>query len=421
MSDVQDKLKALLGTSGVMSGAAFRVKSQELEEQRASGEFEIGKVVPGEVIGDANDGFFLVRNDFPIDTPHGNMTLGSALQADARHIAVSANDEELTAFDPTTAVFVDTETTGLMGGSGTVAFLVGVGYFTEDVFRLDQCFMRDYDDEEPMLEYLNGLFENADTLVSYNGKTFDLPLLRARFITNRTPFRLESAMHLDLVHAARRFWKKRLGDCSLGNIESAILGIQRHGDVAGSEIPQLWLNYLHTRDARRLEPVFYHHKMDILSLAALTGYLSQTLGAQNGGGFEHIEDRLSLIRVHYNQKRYDDVLELADVLLGETDEQILICECLEMAGFAAKRREQWQRMEDFWTLLVQQSPRHVIACHELAKHYEHRKRDLPAAERICQGAIQFLETQGALFETTIPALTSLQHRLERIQRKLGRP
>jgi len=175
VADVQDKLKTLLNMQGVMSGADFRAK--------------------------AEDGFYLVRSDFPLDTAHGTMTLGSALDAEARHIAVSANDEELQAFDPETAVFVDTETTGLMGGAGTVAFLIGVGYFTDGVFRLDQCFMRDYDDEEPMLRYLNGLFKEAETLVSFNGKSFDLPLMRTRFITNRIPFRLDSAtLETDTQH-----------------------------------------------------------------------------------------------------------------------------------------------------------------------------------------------------------------------------
>ena len=405
-----------------MSGAAFRVQAEEVQRRQTAGEFEIDSVVEGEVIGDPDDGFFLVRSDFPLDTAHGNITLGSALNAEARHIAVSANDEELQDFDPKTTVYVDTETTGLMGGAGTVAFLIGVGYFADGVFRLDQCFMRDYDDEEPMLDYLNDLFKKAETLVSYNGKSFDLPLMRTRFITNRIPFRLDSAMHFDLVHAARRFWKKRLGNCSLGNVERAILGIERDGDVAGAEIPQLWLDYLHTRDARKLKPVFYHHKMDILSLAALTGHLSRTLDAPLGEGFEHEEDRLSLVRIHFTQKRYADVLELADRILEETDENEILRDCLEMAGFAAKRLGQWQRMEDFWRVLVDEFPRHLIARHELAKHYEHRKRDLAEAERMCVEAIQFLETRAALeyeFAGTKP-LASFQHRLDRIQRKLER-
>ena len=420
MSDVQAKLENLLKTQGVMSGAQFRAQADELQQRRAAGDFEIGKVIAGELIGEPDAGFYRVRSDFPLDTPHGTMTLSSALEAEAHHIAVSANDEELRAFDPRTAVFIDTETTGIMGGTGTVTFLVGVGYFTGDAFRLDQCFMRDYDDEEPMLHYLNSLFDRARTLVSYNGKTFDLPLLRTRFITNRVAFRLESAMHFDLVHAARRFWKKRLGDCSLGNIESSILGVQRHGDVAGAEIPQLWLDYLHTRDARSLQPVFYHHKMDILSLVALTGFLSQTLDVPHGEGFEHEADRVSLLRVHFRQKRYDEVLELSDQILARTEEKELVRECLEMLGFAAKRRRQWQRMEEAWALLVQEFPSHLIARHELAKHYEHRKRDLPAAERVCREAVQLLETHAALGRsaTTGDPLAGFQHRLERIQRKL---
>lgn len=421
MSDVNAKLKHLLGTKGLMSGAEFRAKAEELKERRNSGDFEIGQCVEGKIIGDEDNGFYLVRNDFPLSTPHGITTLGSALNASAQHIAFSASDEELGDFDPRKAVFVDTETTGLMGGAGTVAFLIGVGYFVDDIFRLDQCFMRDYDDEEPMLEYLNELFAKADTIVSYNGKSFDLPLMRTRFITNRIPFRLESATHFDLVHAARRFWKRRLGDCSLGNIEREILGLERHGDVPGREIPQIWLDYLHTRDAQRLTQVFYHHKIDILSLAALTGHLSQTIDLPDGGGFEHHEDRLSLLRVHYRQKRYADVLDLAATLLESTEEDHITGECLELAGFSAKRLQRWQEMEDFWTLLLDRFPRHTLARHELAKHYEHRKRDLPAAERLCQEALQFIETRSHLGHATAPlkGKQEFERRLNRIQKKIA--
>lgn len=417
MGDPQAKLRAL----GLMTGSQFKQKHAELEEQRAAGTFEVDKIVEGEVIGDPDDGFYLVRRDYPLEHVHGSAPLGVALDADAQHIATSANDEELAAFDPRTAVFVDTETTGLMGGTGTVQFLIGAGYFVDDVFRLDQCFMRDYDDEEPMLHYLNELFAKSDTLVSYNGKTFDLPLLRTRFIQNRLPFRLESAMHFDLVHAARRFWKKRLGDCSLGNIERTVLGIQRHGDVAGAEIPTLWLNYLRTRDARPLQPVFYHHEMDILSLVTLTGHLSQALGADDGAGFEHHEDRLSLVRLHYRQKKYAEMLALADRLLEELDDEALVSECLELAGFAAKRTQEFERMEHYWRGLVDQFPSHIAGRIELAKHLEHRRRDLPAAARVCREGLQYWETRLTLHYGVAPVgLRDIEKRLDRIEGKLRR-
>ncbi len=423
MADIKNKLESLLSTKGVMKGADWMEKLDELRKQRESGDFEIDKVVPGEVIGSEDSGFYQVTETFPLDTPQGSMPLGAVLEVSGDHIALSAADDELLEFDPRKAIFVDTETSGLAGGTGTVAFLVGVGYFTDEGFRLDQCFMRDYDDEEAMLEYLAEVFRGKEAVVSYNGKSFDLPLLRTRFIQNRVLFRLDSAMHFDLLHAARRFWKRRLGSCTLGNVERVILGIERQGDVPSHEIPQLWFDYIRTRDARRLDGVFYHHKMDILSLVVLTAWLSRCLSASNGEGFEHTEDRLSLVRVYFLQKRYKEVVRLGERVLEDEDQGDLRKECLELLALAAKRLGDWQRMEDSLLLLLQENPKELRARLELAKHYEHRKRDLLGAERLCVEAVQYLETRVALNRATefeaVP-LAGFNHRLTRIRRKLGR-
>lgn len=415
------QLRALLNTPGVMGGTQFRAVAEERDTARARGDFEVQHVMPGEVVGEPDNGFYLVRQDFPLAWEHGCVPLESALAADARHIATSANDDELHAFDPRTAVFVDTETTGLMGGAGTVLFLIGVGYFTGDAFRLDQCFMRDYDDEEPMLAFLDGLFKNAETLVSFNGKTFDLPLLRTRFIQNRVPFRLERAMHYDLVHAARRFWKKRLGDCSLGSVERNVLGVQRHGDVDGAEIPVRWFNYLRSRDARPLAPVFYHHKMDILSLVSLTGLLSQKLSEPAGEGFEHHEDRLSLLRLHVRRKEWEQAASMAAKLLDALDNETLMCECLELAIVATKRTKDWERMEAYSVRIIEQFPNHTQARIEYAKHLEHKRRNLPEAIRICREGLKLQETRQALgYSPAILGLRDLELRMERMERKLAK-
>jgi len=421
MSELRDKLQSLLARQGLMSGAEWRRKTEELAQRRASGEFEIDRVVSGEVVGDANAGFFLVRTEFPLDTAHGNVTLGEALLALPEHVALSANDADLRDFAPETAIFLDTETTGLAGGSGTVAFLVGAGYFDGAVFRLEQAFMRDFDDEEPMLRYLDGLFTGRDAVVTYNGKSFDIPLLRTRFIQNRMPFRLDAALQYDLLHAARRFWKRRLGDCGLTNIEREVLAVRRHGDVSSAEIPEIWLNYLRTRDARALEAVFYHHRMDILSLAALAGRLSQSLSLPQGTGFAHVEDRLSLVRLHFLQKHYRDVTDHGRRLLEEEAEPAIRCECLYLMGMACKRLQQWYDMEEAWTLLVTERPGDLVARLELAKHLEHRARNLLEAERLCAETVQFLETRSALGTDELPlGLEDFRARLERIRRKLGR-
>ena len=142
MSDIQKKLATLSSMQGVMTGAQWKGKAKEEIKIRDEGGYEIDRIVPGEVHVVEEDEFYLVRQDFLLSTQHGDLTLGDGLNVEGRHISLSANDAELTEFDPRTAVFVDTETTGLMGGTGTVAFLVGVGYFVDDMFRLDQCFWR---------------------------------------------------------------------------------------------------------------------------------------------------------------------------------------------------------------------------------------------------------------------------------------
>lgn len=423
MSDIKDKLKGLLERGSLMQGSEWRKKTEELERRRLSGEFEIAKFVPGEVAGDEDSSFYLVRRDFPLDTMQGAVQLGAALNAIPEHIGLCSCDSELEEFDPATAIFIDAETTGLAGGTGTVAFLVGAGYFTEGVFRLDQCFMRDFDDEEAMLRYLDGVFANAETVVSFNGKSFDMPLLQTRFIANLVPFRLEAAAHFDLVHAARRLWKKRLGDCSLANIERHILRLRRHGDVPGSEIPEIWFKYLRTRDARQLPAVFRHHRDDVLSLVALTALLSQSLDAPEGEGFEHAQDRLSLVRLYFRQKRYDETITHANQLLETETEATVRGECIELLAFACKRTQDWERMEEAWALMLREFPSDIVPRLELAKHHEHRARNLPEAQRICEEAMQFLETRAALgrgdeFDTA--QTRAFQHRLDRIRRKLSR-
>lgn len=402
---------------GLMDGRRFERDHEELQQRRAAGDYEINHVLPGEIIGDEEAGFFLLRTEYPLDYHQGCMPLGAVLDCDAEHIAFTARDEELLAFDPRKTLFIDTETTGLAGGAGTVPFLIGVAYFTGGLFRLDQCFMRDYDDEEPMLEWLAELFKQHDTLVGYNSKGFDLPLMRARFIQNRIPFRPGCGMHYDLVHAVRRVWKRRLRDCSLKNVERQILDIERHGDVPSHLIPQIWLDYLHTRDARPLDRVFYHHKMDILSLVALAAWVCQCLQAPHGGGFLHPEDRFSIVRLHFMQKNYEEVVAHGNALLEVEDRNTeLRRECLQMLGMACKRLQRFEEMEQFFTLLVDEFPSHVTAHIELAKHHEHRRRDLLRAEQCCRQALEHMERAGFPQLDTAP----LRHRLARIRKKLDK-
>lgn len=393
------------------SGGEWAEEREALAARLEAGDFEIDRVMPGELIGDEDSRFFLVRRDYPLEHRQGDLQLGDALQCLSSHVAFSACDPALADFNPQTALFMDTETIGLAGGAGTVAFLVGVGYFHDDMFRLDQCFLRDYDDEEAMLHFLTERFKECGSVVGYNSKSFDLPLLRTRFIQHRIPFPLGEVPHYDLVHAARRFYKRRLADCSLGNIERAVLGIARHGDVPGYLIPQMWFDYLRTRDARPLDRVFYHHRMDILSLVSLTAWLSRCLAAPDGNGFAHVEDRISLVRLHFRQKQYDQVVAHANAFLEKEERSPLRRECLGLLATACKRTGRWAEMQQALELFVQEFPSDVFARLELAKHHEHRSRDLLTAEAL------LAETLAMAIPEEAPAI---QARLDRVRNKLHR-
>ena len=417
-----DSARRLRERLGLMSGLEWRNRHAAGDAAREQGTFEADRITGGRLVDGSNGQFLLVRTEYPVEHLHGHTELGAALESDPEHLAFFGNDETLIECDLEKTFFMDTETTGLAGGAGTVAFLIGVGRFRDGFFVLDQCFMRDYDDEEPMLEYLAGLFAGCETVVSFNGKSFDLPLLRTRFIQNRQRFRLDGATHLDLVHTARRFWKRRLSDCSLGNVEREVLGVHRTGDVPGALIPQLWLDYLHSRDARPLQGVFYHHRMDILSLVTLVGMLSRMMRRSDGAQFDHVEDQLSLVRAHFRQRQYDKVVALGRAFLDQDSIADLRRECLEMMGLACKRTARFADMQDALERWHREFPADAQAAMELAKHHEHRTRDLRRAEQVCMETLDRLQGSARLFVTLDPAPSRalLARRLERIRGKLSR-
>ena len=169
-------------------------------------------------------------------------------------------------------LFLDTETTGLSGGAGTIAFLTGMGYFEGDAFIVEQDLMRDYDEEPAMLKRIAELLERTDLLVTFNGRTFDMPLLESRMIMNGR--RLKSGIpHLDLLHASRAVWKLRLKRCSLSALEQAVLGIVRQDDMPGSEVPKTYFEYLKTGHFPLIEPILEHNCQDIRSLPLLMSRL----------------------------------------------------------------------------------------------------------------------------------------------------
>jgi len=178
-------------------------------------------------------------------------------------------------FDIRRCLFLDTETTGLSGGAGTVAFLVGIGFIEGESFVVEQYLMRDYSDEADMLDRLAKRMEQFDAVCTFNGKNFDLPLLATRFTMCRMRERWRDLEQLDLLYPARRTWKLRIGSCRLSRIEEFILGQGRHGDIPGSEVPQRYFDYLKSGDMKLLEDIIEHNRQDIATLGTLMAHLCE--------------------------------------------------------------------------------------------------------------------------------------------------
>jgi uncharacterized protein YprB with RNaseH-like and TPR domain len=223
---------------------------------------------------------YLARKSTPIASRFGVAPLYPAILADASLLALLALDPEIESVDPKRALFLDTETTGLSGGTGTVAFLIGLAHFDEEreTFVVEQVLLRDLGEEAPMLDLVAQRIAEASMIVTYNGKAFDLPLLRTRAVMNRIPA-FATRPHLDLLHVARRIHKGSIGSCSLKRIEEEVLGHVRFEDVAGQECALSYLHYLRSRNEAILAGVVEHNMCDVLAMVALVGFYGEPVGA----------------------------------------------------------------------------------------------------------------------------------------------
>ena len=379
----------------------------------------IEELLSGQIVDTEHGSFFLYCEEHELDARHGHHGLDDLLAHEPRQAALLARDERLAGVDFRNMAFIDTETTGLAGGTGTYAFLVGVGVFEEDRFVIHQFFMRDYDEEPAMLHALGELLDGLKAVVSFNGKSFDLPLLETRFIMARQVPRLVDAPHLDLLPAARRFWKYRLDSCALSSLEFEVLGVRRtQDDVPGWLIPGLYVDYARSGDAREMPRIFYHNAIDILSLATLAARMCDLLSTPLPAGADLPgEDLYGLARLLHDLGQSDR----AEVAFQQAARQGRDRPIREMAmrdlAYLLKRQERRGEALVWWRELVE-SGSAVYACEELAKHYEWHDEDLPQA-------IAWTEQGVALARAWPPgpkrrdALTGLEHRLERLKRKLA--
>lgn len=291
----------------------------------------------------------------------GRASIACAIDASAEWLALLALDPALTRCDPRGAVFLDTETTGLSGGTGTVPFLVGLAFWDGSALILEQLFLRCLGDEAPMLEYLRERIEAASMLVTFNGKSFDLPLLRTRFVMARLA-PLPEPPHLDLLHVARRVHGKRIHDgCRLVALERDVLGFERVDDVASSDIGACYLHFLRGGDAHSLLPVIEHNAWDVVTMAALLGLY----GEPSQAGL-HGQDLVGVARTLRRAGALDRAGRIAQVAVERAPTPAAL---RARADIAKARGDRALALADFEALAATTDDPSVRL--ELAKLYEH--------------------------------------------------
>jgi len=323
--------------------------------------------------------------------------------------------------DPSKWLFLDTETTGLAGGTGTYAFLVGLAWWDAGGLQVEQLFMRDFTEEYSLLHELAARVAERPVLFTFNGKTFDWPLLENRFTMTRSIATPKLAAHLDLLHPARALWKLRLGSVRLIELERQVLdaprlGWRREDDVASSLIPQYYFDFLRGGPAAPMAGIVRHNQMDLRGLAALFGKINELLAAENSADEIDSLDLFGLSR--FLQRR------------GEPDRALSACSQAINAGLPAEfrpkanrdlaqmaaKRGEFARAAELWQAIVADPQDGVHACKRLAIHYERREKNIARAKEFVQLALAKLRRQRAAARDPLAAARLAREEQKFLQR-----
>jgi len=425
---LSDKLKSL----GVKVGAG---DTRATEKKNGA---SIQDVLAGHFVSTRRGEAFIYEETYNSDYRHGLAALETEVPLDL--LAAWANDARLPEMPLEAFAFLDTETSGMAGGTGTYAFLVGAGRFEENAsgraprpqpaplsrggqaqdrsFHLQQFFMRDPSEEPALLEALAEFLAPCSALVTYNGKAFDAPLLRTRYTLHSIPVPFEDYAHVDLLHLARRLWRDRLPSRTLKYIEENVLDAPRTSEeVPGYEIPWLYFDYLRTGDASPLKGVFYHNAMDIVALAALFSHTVAMLHDPFDESIQHGLDVIALAKLYEDLGRWEMASRLYERGLEMHLEEADFWKAVRRLSVLQKRRGDLDEAVRWWEQAAAQG--HVYAHVELAKYYEHRRRDYPEAKKWAEDALLTVNS-----DEEMPAYVrdhwqaELQHRIERLEGKL---
>jgi len=359
------------------------------------------------------------ENPYPLDVRYGKVTISSGLEIKGDILTCLSKESAFENLDLSTALFIDLETTGLSGGTGVIAFLVGLGFYRDDKFYVAQFFLGELAEEERMIQELGQFFSqmNFQSIVTFNGKGFDMPLLETRFILHKQPFILSELPHLDFLFPARSLWRHKHESCRLYHLAREVVEADRSEDIPSAEIPWRYFQYLNTGNFELIEPILYHNQEDILSLLGVIIVGSFIFSDEKEKKLTDAMDLYGAGRVMENIGEAEKSVHFFKRALegGLSDELSLTAK--KKISYYFKKNQEWKSAVSLWKEMTSsntQSKDHLLSFRELAMYLEHREKKYEEARKIAEEGYVLSLDFSSYYEK------DFAHRRERLKRKIQR-
>lgn len=416
-----DKVKAIWEEINSRKNLTTREKLEKLLEisRKQKKEPERKTILPGErpTRGGSGQPFLILENSYNLGARYGQIPLSLGLNIPGQVLAVLARDREFESLSLSGSVFIDLETTGLAGGTGTVPFLVGLGFFENDNLKIIQYFLNDLAAEARMLEDLRQLLEEKKftSVVSYNGKGFDLPLLETRFTLNRMRLVLTGLPHLDFLYTARHLWKHRYESCRLYELALNHLGVDRAEDIPSEEIPWRYFQYMRTGDFSLVEPIFYHNQEDLLSLygVVVAGSLLVARTLEQEEVDIEATELLGVGKILERAGQVERSIAYYEKALDKNLPEPVSARVRKNLAQYFKRQKNWEKSIGLWQHLLENSE--DLECfRELAIYYEHHRKDPEEALKYALDGLALSRGRDLKYER------DFEKRVNRLNNKVSR-